>query len=116
MPRRDHRGPNGEGPRTGRGLGFCRGAGGPKLARQGATSQEGQEREVGQGGRGAGRGGGGGRHGWRRRHLFHATGLTGWQREADRMTAELDEIRQQVQALQNRQASTDQLAVEEPVS
>ena len=109
MPRRDHRGPNGEGPRTGRGMGFCRAAGSPGLARQGATSQEGA---VGQGGQGGGRG----RHGWRRRHLFHATGLTDWQRQADRTTAELDEIRQQIQELQNRQPSTDEQAVKEAVS
>lgn len=113
MPRGDHRGPNFEGPRTGRGMGFCRGAGSPGFAQQGATSPEG---EVGQGGQGGGQGGGGGRHGRRRRHMFHATGLTGWQREVNRMTAELDEIREQIQELQHRQESTGEHVVGEAVS
>ena len=55
MPGRDNTGPLGQGPKTGRGRGFC-------------------------GGGGRGRGGYG--RGWRRRNMFHATGLTGWQRDA----------------------------------
>lgn len=53
----------GMGPRTGRGAGFCAGYAGPGYAT-------------------AGWGRGGGRRGWRHRHLYHATGLTGWQRAA----------------------------------
>lgn len=56
MPGLDSTGPRGQGPMTGRGMGFC-------------------------GGGGRGRGGGYGR-GWGRRNMFRATGLTGWQREA----------------------------------
>ena len=108
MPRGDHRGPNAEGPRTGRRMGFCRGGGSPGLAKQDATIQEGEES---QGGQSDGRGHGRGRHGRRRRHLFHATGLTGWQREADRMMDELDQVRQQIQELQHRQESTGEQAV-----
>ncbi len=133
MPARDHRGPQGEGPRTGRGRGGCRGAGKLEFARQRATRQERGDRRFGQG---VGRGRGGGRHGWRRRCLFHATGLTGWQREAQaaetsdtqptdatdaqtgqvalmalqqqthRMTAELDAIREQIQGIKDRQEPT----------
>lgn len=66
MPSGDRSGPLGEGPRTGRGAGYCSGYGRPGYA-NGLV-----------GGRfGGGRGRGGGR-GWR--HWYHATGLTGWQR------------------------------------
>ena len=56
MPGRDNTGPLGQGPMPGHGMGLC-------------------------GGGGRGRGGGYGR-GWGRRNMFHATGLTGWQRDA----------------------------------
>ena len=105
MPRGDHRGPNAEGPRTGRGMGFCHGAGSAGLAKQGATIQEGEESQ------GGGRRHGRGRHGRRRRHLFHATGLTDWQQQADRLADELDQVRQQIQEFQNRQESTGEQAV-----
>jgi hypothetical protein len=62
MPRGDGTGPMGMGPMTGRGAGYCGG-------RDAAGF-------VSRGGR-AGRGGGYGR-----RNMFHATGLTGWQRTA----------------------------------
>ena len=69
-------GPLGQGPQTGRGLGFCSGSATPGAAAAGG-------RGFG-GGRGQGRGGGGGRgrgrHG--NRNMFYATGLTGWQRAA----------------------------------
>jgi len=55
MPGGDRTGPQGMGPMTGRGLGYCGGQGGPG------------------GRRGGGRG---------YRHQFYATGLTGWQRAA----------------------------------
>lgn len=65
MPRGDGTGPMGRGPMTGRGLGFCAGLAVPAL--MGLAF-------------GRGRGGRGG--GWGRRNMFHATGLTGWQRAA----------------------------------
>lgn len=67
MPGRNGTGPWGQGPRTGRGRGFCGGTavdgGGPPQAQ----------------GFGMGRGGGRGQ-GWRHRHIFYATGLPGRQR------------------------------------
>jgi hypothetical protein len=66
MPFGDRTGPAGQGPRTGRGAGFCGGFGAPGSMNRGG----------GQGLFGRGRGGAG--RGWR--HCFHATGLTGWQR------------------------------------
>jgi len=60
-------GPVGQGPMTGRGMGWCGGAN--------------VLPDTPQGGPGFGRGRGGGHGGgWRHRHQFHATGLTGWQR------------------------------------
>ena len=58
MPRGDRTGPMGVGPLTGRGAGYCGGAGVPGFP-------------SAAGGRGGGRG-------WR--HWFHATGLPGWAR------------------------------------
>jgi hypothetical protein len=66
MSHGDQTGPQGMGPRTGRGLGNCGGRGMPGNMSRGYR-----------GGRAAG---GGGRHGHRR--MFHATGLTGWERAA----------------------------------
>jgi len=59
------------GPMTGRGAGFCSGAGAPGFVNRGFGGAF--------GGRGRGGGGGGGR-GWR--NMFFATGMTGWQRAA----------------------------------
>jgi len=75
MPARDGTGPLGMGPMTGRGMGVCVGVAEP------GPVNAGPGRGFGLGcGRGfRGRGAGGGR-GWR--NLFHATGLTGWQRAA----------------------------------
>jgi len=70
MPRGDGTGPMGRGPMTGRGLGFCAGLAVPAL--MGLAF-------------GRGRGGRGGGRGWR--NMFHATGLTGWQRAAMAGTA-----------------------------
>ena len=69
MPGLDRTGPSGEGPRTGRGAGRCGKAG---------VSGLGNRCLSGVFGRGRAQGGGG----HRRRHLFHATGITGWQRAA----------------------------------
>jgi len=68
MPFGDRTGPLGQGPRTGRGAGYCSGFAVPGSMNQGGGS----------GSFGRGRGGGGrGRRNW-----FQATGLTGWQRAA----------------------------------
>lgn len=69
MPRGDRTGPNGAGPLTGRGAGYCAGYNVPGYANGGGFG-------GGRGGRGGGFGGGG----WGRRNRFYATGLTGWQR------------------------------------
>ncbi len=63
MPFGDRTGPLGQGPRTGRGAGFCTGSAVPGSMNRGG---------------GFGRGHGGGGRGWR--NAFRATGLTGWQR------------------------------------
>jgi hypothetical protein len=65
MPFGDRTGPLGQGPRTGRGAGYCSG-----FAAPGYLNPTG-----GFGFFGRGRGGG---RGWR--NWFYATGLTGWQR------------------------------------
>lgn len=63
MPRGDNTGPNGQGPRTGRGLGYCNGYESP-----GYTKDNGFQR----GGRGYGRNAGQGRGmGYRRRGNFN---------------------------------------------
>lgn len=74
MPGGDRTGPRGQGSKTGRGMGFCGGARAPGFGTPGLDSAA-----RGLAGGGWGRGGGRGR-GWRHRNLFHATGLTGWQR------------------------------------
>jgi hypothetical protein len=63
MPFGDRTGPEGFGPMTGRGAGFCSGSGVPGNMNSGFGR--------GFGGRGGGRG---------CRNWFRATGLTGWQR------------------------------------
>ena len=68
MPRGDGTGPQGQGPMTGHAGGYCAGYAVPGFMNP-VTGR-------GFGGRGRGRG----RHG--RRNMFHATGLTGWQRAA----------------------------------
>ena len=71
MPAGDRTGPNGFGPRTGRGAGFCAGYSVPGYANPVAGRGYG-----GYGGYGRGRGGGG--RGWR--HNFYATGMPYWAR------------------------------------
>ena len=66
MPRGDGTGPNGMGPMTGRGAGYCAGFDRPGYANPTP-------------GAGFGRGGGRGR-GWRWRNQFYATGMPGWMR------------------------------------
>lgn len=72
MPGGDGSGPNGMGPMTGRGAGFCAGFNVPGFANRGQGGGFG-------GGFGGGRGQGRGR-GFRNR--FYAAGPYGWQREA----------------------------------
>lgn len=72
MPGGDHRGPLGQGPRTGRAAGYCAGYDTPGYANAGPGG--GYRR----GGRGRGTGWGGGGRGWR--HRYDLTGLPGWQR------------------------------------
>ena len=110
MPGGDRTGPTGMGPMTGRGAGFCAGAGVPGF----------MNRWFRGGFFGRGRGGG---RGWR--NMFHATGLTGWQRagmaapwgapagavnpeqeidvlkqQAEQMAGALDSIRQRISELE----------------
>ena len=75
MPGGNQTGPMGQGPKTGRASGYCAGFNQPGW----------MNRMVGRwfGRSGGGQGGGG----WGRRHWFHATGLTGWQRAAMRVSA-----------------------------
>lgn len=78
MPGGDRTGPVGQGPMTGSGMGVCGGAPAAGFMTPGFGAAG---RGVAGRGRGGSRGQGGGR-GWRRRNMFYATGLTGWQRAA----------------------------------
>lgn len=69
MPGGNRTGPMGQGPMTGRGLGYCSGNTAPGFA----TAGFGRGFGFGGGGRGRGRG-------WR--NWFGATGVPGWQRAA----------------------------------
>jgi len=99
MPGGDRTGPAGGGPRTGRGAGYCSGAGVPGYANP-------VERL------GLGRGFRGGGRGWR--HMFYATGLPGWSRgpapftafgpedEATALKGQADWLKSQLEAIQAR--------------
>ena len=67
MPRGDRTGPEGAGPMSGRGLGYCAGSDRPGSAQPAYGA-----------GMGRSRGPRGGGFGWR--HLYYATGLPGWLR------------------------------------
>jgi len=96
MPGGDRTGPMGMGPRTGRGAGYCGGAGVPGfISRMGGAFL----------GRGRGRGG----RGWR--NMFYATGLPGWMRsapggvapaEVPASEAERQSLQDQVETLQSQ--------------
>ena len=75
MPGGDRTGPWGQGPMTGRGMGFCGGYGMPGSYATGGLGWWGRGRGRGRGGGFPGRGGG---RGWR--HTFWATGMPGWAR------------------------------------
>ncbi|MEE8640103.1 MAG: DUF5320 domain-containing protein [bacterium] len=70
MPRGDRTGPAGQGPRTGRNMGYCAGYSVPGYMNAGPGLGLGMGRGLG-GGRGGGRG-------WR--NMYYATGLPGWAR------------------------------------
>lgn len=88
MPGRDRTGPEGEGPMTGRQMGYCagnavpdglkpgRGYAGRPFARSGLGGRPFMGRRAG--GRRAAGHSGAGRGGWRRRNWFDATGVPGW--------------------------------------
>ncbi len=89
MPAGNGMGPMGMGPMTGRAAGFCAGVGTPGFA----NTMPGRGFGMGAG-RGCGGGRGGGR-GWR--NMFHATGLTGWQRAAPTRDQQLDALKGQAE-------------------
>ncbi|NLI78764.1 MAG: DUF5320 domain-containing protein [Candidatus Riflebacteria bacterium] len=64
MPRGDGTGPQGQGPRTGRGMGFCNGFDAPGFATGGGRGQGIGRRMGGRGPRGWGRGRWSARQGW----------------------------------------------------
>jgi hypothetical protein len=88
MPGFDRTGPQGAGPRTGRGMGYCN-----------SYSQT----PVFRGGLGLGRGGAG--RGWRRR--FYTTGIPGWvpptpEQETADLKAQANWLKEQLDAIQKR--------------
>ncbi len=95
MPGRDRTGPQGAGPRTGRGMGYCSGYDQPGAINSPAVLRGGG---LGFGRRGAGRG-------WR--HRFYATGIPGWvtptpEQEAADLKAQADLLKTQLDAIQKR--------------
>lgn len=121
MPAGNRTGPNGMGPMTGRGAGYCAGYGSPGYVSPGAG------RGLGRGGGfGPGRGGGYGA-GRGRRLGFYATGAPGWiryganpgvqppdpgpeftkqalQNQADALTSELELVRKRLDELENERS------------
>lgn len=96
MPGGDRTGPMGEGPMTGRGAGFCGGAGAPGFMSRMAGAF-------------FGRGRGGGGRGWR--NMFYATGVPGSMRggpgvvaPAEPSASERQSLKAQVETLQSQLA------------
>jgi len=94
MPGRDRTGPQGAGPRTGRGMGYC----GSNDQSGLVNTAPGQRSGFGFESRGAGRG-------WR--HRFYATGIPGWvpptpEQEAADLKAQADLLKTQLDAIQKR--------------
>ncbi len=92
MPGGDRTGPQGAGPRTGRGMGYCSGYDLPGFGNPPAMAWRGSGRM------GAGRG-------WR--HRFYATGIPGWmpptpEQEAADLKAQADLLKTQLDAIQKR--------------
>ncbi len=102
MPRGDGTGPQGLGPMTGRGAGYCAGYDVPGYANPGFGGLGPQR----------GRGWGGGGRGWRR--MFYATGLPGWLRfgygpaamsqdqEVQMLRGQADALKRQLDAISQR--------------
>jgi hypothetical protein len=94
MPGGDRTGPEGTGPRSGRGMGYCSGHDWPGSANPGSGIR---------GWLGFGRGGTG--RGWR--HRFFATGIPGWvkptsEQETADLKAQANWLREQLDAIQKR--------------
>jgi hypothetical protein len=94
MPGRDRPGPQGAGPRSGRGLGYCGNYDRGGFAKPPAVARGG----FGFGGWGAGRG-------WR--HRFYATGIPGWaattaEQETADLKAQAEFLKSQLDAIQKR--------------
>ncbi|MCU0725548.1 MAG: DUF5320 domain-containing protein [Planctomycetes bacterium] len=103
MPGFDRTGPQGQGPRTGGGRGFCAGG----AAREAGLTAPAFGGGFGRGGGrgfGGGRGGrGGGGRGWR--NQFRATGLPGWMRFGGAPAAtEKEDLEQRAAALREQLA------------
>ncbi|MBN1655347.1 MAG: DUF5320 domain-containing protein [Deltaproteobacteria bacterium] len=121
MPGRNGRGPMGMGPKTGRGAGYC---GGPGDSEYWDTARD-QEMRSGRGGGFGAVGGnqaGGGRG---RRHMFYATGVPGWLRNApsampfqqQEPKADAQSLANQIESLQKQlDRVKQQLAAIEPES
>ncbi len=94
MPGRDHTGPLGAGPRTGRGMGYC------------GYSDRGAYASLAPGTRdGFGFGCWGMGHGWR--HRFYATGVPGWatatpEQETVDLNAQLNWLKGQLEVIEKR--------------
>jgi hydrogenase maturation factor HypE len=94
MPGGDRTGPQGAGPRTGHGMGYC-----GNYDRLGFANPPAVVRgRFGFGSRGAGRG-------WR--HRFYATGITGWaaptaEQETANLKAQAEFLQSQLDAIQKR--------------
>lgn len=94
MPGGDRTGPQGAGPRTGRGMGYCGNYDRPSFANPPAVVRG----SFGFGSRGAGRG-------WR--HRFYATGIPGWaaptaEQETAYLKAQAEFLQLQLDAIQKR--------------
>lgn len=97
MPGGNRRGPMGEGPMSGRGMGYCAGYDRPGFANGGGAW----------GGRGGGRG---------RRNMYYATGQPGWMRDdapgvddsADALRESANAIRQSLHAIEERLTTLEQ--------
>ena len=94
MPRGDRTGPQGAGPRTGRGMGYCNDYNQPGFANTPVMGRGG----FGFGWQGAGRG-------WRNR--FYATGIPGWvaptpEQESADLKAQAEWLKTQLDSIQKR--------------
>ncbi len=96
MPKGDRTGPRGEGPLSGRGMGYCSGADALEYAQPGPGM-----------GRGFARGRGDQRRGYR--HWFHATGLPRWARYGSPAGASEPQVGDTAQEVADLKAHADWL-------